>query len=396
MSADWLTAEKIERDYGILKSSLELWRTYGCIALNGAKPRAKRDPGPRSPNLYHRGDIEAIASVPATHGRFRHNGATWVDGSVAQAEFGIPRERLSVYRKRGCRLLGGRKIRGRKVLTVARGGPNGVRLSRVWFYLESELVLITEAMSGSTAPSKERGWLTIGEARDRFGFSKHALLHWRNDGCVHLGGRKLTAKKIRTEIPNQAGERTYWGYCLAELKAIAERQASPPPVDFSDDEGEWLTAATIQNTHGVPARVLSYWRSKRRPRSRGCGVRCKQIPTPPSKPTGKAHDRIWVYHAADVLRALSLPDGRTREARRLQAARTRQAAPADPPPTKRSRQRRAAAYHSDWEKRHSAGESYETIARAASRELGRRVSAQTVRSAIRRRRRARRGAGAPV
>jgi hypothetical protein len=64
MSGDWLTAEAIEAQYGIKNSSLEYWRTYGCPALNGAKPRVKRAAGPHAPNLYDRRDIDTIAQTP--------------------------------------------------------------------------------------------------------------------------------------------------------------------------------------------------------------------------------------------------------------------------------------------------------------------------------------------
>jgi hypothetical protein len=302
MPGDWLTAEEVEREYGFRNSSLEYWRTYGCTALNGAKPRAKQSGAGYHPNLYLRADMEAVAAVPATAGRWAGpGGATWVSATAAEDDFGIPQRALESARQRG-------RVRSRKVLTVARGGAGEARRMRIRFYSEEDVIELRAALSRGVTPRTPRGWLTAGDARRQFGFSKHALWHWRVGGCPHLGGRKLTARRARVRLQGQPGERQAWVYRRADLEAIAARLASLPGVALADAEGRWCDAASAARSLRVRPDRLKYWR-------RRGSVRAKRVPCPADKPSGKAHKLLWVYHEADLAAAAAGPDGRTKEGR---------------------------------------------------------------------------------
>jgi len=135
--------------------------------------------------------MEAIVATPLTNGRVHDSQGSWIDLETAAKEYGFTSCLLSQYRKQGCWALGGRKVLARKVLTWARGGAgDGGDCGMV--LPESDLQRVVAARQEEVTPP--RGWLTAGQAYSSFGFTKDALSHWRSEGCVHLGGRKLSAK----------------------------------------------------------------------------------------------------------------------------------------------------------------------------------------------------------
>jgi hypothetical protein len=185
----------------------------------------------------------------------------------------------------------------------------------VWLYLAADVAQLAAAGVSTRHGAAEDSpdWLTVAEARDRFGFTKHVLLHWRTGGCLYLDGRRLAARRMKSLVNGQV--RVAWRYSLRDLEAIAERQARCSDRIFPDAAG-WFTAGEIKRDHGIRESILAYWRNAGR-------VRARKIPTPPDK--ASAHKMLWVYHMADVLSARAAPDGRSKEARRLRAEKARPA-----------------------------------------------------------------------
>jgi hypothetical protein len=171
-------------------------------------------------------------------------------------------------------------------------------------------------------------WLTARAARERFGFQKSALLCWRKH-CLYLDGRPIRSRKMRTLIDGFV--RRLWRYSVRDLEAIAGRIAQPPFSEHHDDAGTWLSARQIQDAYQVRSSILAHWRNIQR-------VRALSIPRPPGMTS--AHQRLWVYHQGDVLRACAAPDGRTKEALSAKVRSTSQAQ-AQPLPRRRGRKRSA-------------------------------------------------------
>jgi hypothetical protein len=308
-AAEWITAREIEETYGIPAANLEYWCKSGCEALGGRRPRFRRAPyggfargeSGRGAYLYRRADIESIAATPLCPQSFKDSEGEWVTEREARDRYARAL-RLGRWRKAPCPALGDRPIRSRRVLTAGGGGgPRSVARRRVWFYLAAD---VAQLAAPGTSPRHGRapeipGWITAQEARARFGFGKQGLLHWRVRRCIHLGGRKLAARKIKTTLRGQV--RVLWRYSVEDLEAIAEKAGAPSPLALQDAAGRWEPAAQILRSHGIRASILTYWRLIGR-------VRARQVPVPPGH--FSAHKTLWIYHLDDVIKARALPDGR--------------------------------------------------------------------------------------
>jgi hypothetical protein len=199
---------------------------------------------------------------------------------------------------------------------------------RILFYLARDVERMGADMSGAATSESDRG-LTAAQVGQRFGFSKHVLYHWREQGCVYLGGQKLRASKGKVTLPNQPGLRPAWLYPIGEVQRIADRRHADEPFSITDAEGVWLTAASVYARYGIKRSALDYYRTHDWPAVPGGKLRAKQVATPRHKARGRAHDRIWVYHQEDIARAAARPDGRTKAGRELKARGARR--PPGPP-----------------------------------------------------------------
>jgi hypothetical protein len=364
--SDWLTVREVEEQFGFTRASLELWRVRGCLALGKQKPRCGRAPTTgqrreqpgRGANLFYKPDLARIAKVPLASDPIKDTQGRWITTTEATRAYGLSRVLLQKYRTKVYPLLGGR-IGSKRFLVRTPGGSGETYCRYVWFYKESDLAKIATASARDDLVKKD--WLSASEAKKRFGFDKQLLLTWRNRRCVHLAGRKLSAEKMPAQI--RGCIHSVWKYSRRDLETIARHQQCPGKAEtFQDEFGNWLSAQDVNKLHGVRPSILAYWRTIER-------VRAKQIPCPAGK--ASAHKRLWLYNAADVERAATLPDGRSRTARASKATTDPIKATSSPdrPTTRhdmagRRRGRPSAMVrHQKWKQEHDAGLSLERIAR---------------------------------
>lgn len=279
---DWLTAPQATAAYPVSASSLRNW-AQRCPAL-GREIRSKPNPAPPFDRLYWRADIERAVSgkrIPrAAVAGFRDEAGHWLSVQKAVIEYRISAPTLNVWRRKGCPVLGGRKLevrerrfKGRRrhfvrredldaIVEARKKGPNDAswvtasRAAAEYGFIRRVLYRFTRAshrLLGRPIRSKRipvptaigkakrrvfwradleklgrmrrvpsAEWLTISELEARFGFPRQSLKLWRMHGCPHLGGRKPTAR-VRW-IASDSGEPIrVWEYRGSDLEQIAER-----------------------------------------------------------------------------------------------------------------------------------------------------------------------------
>src|SRR5262249_38662180 len=146
----------------------------------------------------------------------------WLPIGAASVFLGVHRNTLYTWRRNGCPLLGGRKLKTRWRVTRPPVGVGHVRIlefSRV----DLEAIRDAQAEGGHRQDDHER-WLSAAEARSQFGYYPELLKTWSSkEGCPFLGGERL---RTRTRIVVTGNRKACYArvYQLSQLEQISARR----------------------------------------------------------------------------------------------------------------------------------------------------------------------------
>jgi hypothetical protein len=133
----------------------------------------------------------------------------------------VHRTALYGWRRKGCPLLGGRKIKTRWNLYP----PTGEGHVRVLEFWRKDLEAIRDAQAaGGVLDGDHDRWPTAAEALEQFGYYPERLKSWKSEGCPFLGGEKLQSSK-RIRIGKTGKPCPAVVYSLPQLKEISARRA---------------------------------------------------------------------------------------------------------------------------------------------------------------------------
>lgn len=214
----------------------------------------------------------------------------WLTSEQVLEQFNLAFSTVDRWRRRGCPVLGGRRLRAKRVK-----GVKGYK--RLFSAEDIRRVVETPPWDGLHRDSSGQEWLSTRLAGERFGFSPDRLDAWRMKGCSALGGHKLRAQLIR--VREAAGIkfwcRNRWAYHLQDLETIASGLRR---------ENEWLTHEEVRENYGWSVMTLWQWRKDgcphlagRRPRaktSRVARVRHR------ARGSHEAYLRALLYYRADL------------------------------------------------------------------------------------------------
>jgi hypothetical protein len=143
----------------------------------------------------------------------------------------------------------------------------------------------------------EEGWLPFREIRERFSFRQNYLYVWHEQGCPYLGGAKLAARRIPTDIGGRV--RSVWCYSRGQLEEIARGIQASETGEYRDERGVWLSAGEAHKRYGLWDASLERWRKGGCLFLDGKPLRGKRVLR---LTASRERRRRWVYYEADLER----------------------------------------------------------------------------------------------
>jgi hypothetical protein len=159
-----------------------------------------------------------------------------------------------------------------------------------------------------TTPTR-KAWVTGAEALEEFGLGHNQLYEYHRDGCCHLGGKRLRARRKTAATAHGHLRSDLWQFDRAQVERIARGSDNDEALrqQYQDNDGTWLPAAVASRRHKITIQHLERWRDRPCRLLGGRTINAKEVPA--ATRTGT----LWVYQESDLQRIArgrrSPPDG---------------------------------------------------------------------------------------